>query len=345
MLIWVDCTAAAHPLVLSPLIEGLVERGHQVRVTARAYGQTEGILERLAIPYSLFGAHAGAGGVGKAVALASRSASLARWAGRVRPAVGLAHGSVDLAVVGAIRRIPTVQMQDYEFAGSQRKIAWRLARTVIVPDSIPLDRLAAAGAVESKLLRYPGLKEDYYLAGFEPDRAVLADLGLGAHRIGPDRSADDRVLIVVRPPPESSAYHADNPLYGGLIERLAAEPRAVAVVIARTDRQRSEIVERADPRLIAPAEAIDAQSLIAYADLVISAGGTMNREAVALGIPVYTIFSGRMGAVDEQLIADGKLLTVTDPGAIRFEKRPSGPAAHPGRDAASLIDAVLAAAR
>ncbi len=143
MKVWVDCTAAAHPLVLKPIIDRLEARGDEVFVTARAYGQTEGILERLGIPYTAVGEHGGASAPGKAWALAGRSARLSRVIWRQRPDLAIAHGSVDLAVVCALFKIPSAQMQDYEFAGIQRRISFRIARRVLVPDSIPVDRLRA----------------------------------------------------------------------------------------------------------------------------------------------------------------------------------------------------------
>jgi uncharacterized protein len=335
MRIWVDCTAAAHPLVLRPIIERLEDAGHRVSVTAREYGQTAGVLERLGIPYESFGAHRGGSTARKGVALARRSAALLRWARGRGFGLALAHGSVDLAVVGSMLRIPMAQMQDYEWAGLQRKVSWRVARRVIVPDAIPVDRLVRAGASEDRLFRYPGLKEDYYLADFRPDPAVLDELGI-------DR---DRVLAVVRPPPETSAYHAENPLYDGVIDRLASDPDTVAVVIARTAAQASAVRERGDDSLRVPDRAIDAQSLIAHADLVVSAGGTMNREAVALGVPVYTIFSGRMGAVDERLIAESRLRLLADPAELPLERRPGPAGPRDPRDPQLLVDAVLGAAR
>src|ERR1051326_1575647 len=169
MRIWVDCTAAAHPLVLRPVIERLEARGHGVFVTAREYGETLGVLDRLGIPYEPVGRHAGASSLRKGGALVGRSASLARLVWKRRPDLALAHGSVDLALVSTSFRIPSVQMQDYEFAGVQRQVAFRLARRVLVPDSIPVERLRKVGAKERKLFRFPGLKEEYYLAGFEPD--------------------------------------------------------------------------------------------------------------------------------------------------------------------------------
>jgi predicted glycosyltransferase len=189
------------------------------------------------------------------------------------------------------------------------------------------------GAKGEKLVRYPGLKEDYYLADFVPDRAVIDDLGLDL----------ERVLVVVRPPPETSEYHAENPLYEQVLDRLAAAAGVTAVVIPRTNGQAERARARGSDNLVVPDHAIDAQSLIAFSDLVISAGGTMNREAVALGTPVYTTFAGRMGGVDEALIADGRLTVLTDPNQFELLKRSdtAGPR-HP-RDPGILVEGILGA--
>jgi predicted glycosyltransferase len=339
--IWVDCTAAAHPLVLRPIIERLREGGNEVEVTAREYGQTVGILERLGIEHEVVGRHGGAGIATKGTALARRSANLARWARGRGFDLALAHGSVDLAVVATVLRIPSVQMQDYEHAGLQRQLAFRAARRVMVPDAIPPEAMRHAGAKPCKLFRYPGLKEDYYLADFSPDPSVLAALGLHAMGIAADRSVDDRVLAVVRPPPEASAYHERNPLYHGLLDRLAGAERVSTVLIPRAGPQGP--AARREGALIVPERAIDAQSLIALADLVVSAGGTMNREGVALGTPVYTIFSGRMGAVDEALIAAGRLRPLADPSELALRKRDTAPGPRQPRDPELLVAGILEA--
>src|SRR6185312_7597738 len=174
--------------------------------------------------------------------------------------------------------------------------------------------------------------EEYYLAGFEPDPGVLDELGL-------DR---EKVLVVVRPPPETSEYHARNDLYGKTIDRLAASA-AQAVVIPRTGAQGEAVRALGAANLIVPERAIDAQSLIAYADLVVSAGGTMNREAVALGTPVFSTFSGRMGGVDEALIADGRLQILADPAALDLRQRDSPVGVLNPRDAGPLVDGTLGA--
>ena len=187
----------------------------------------------------------------------------------------------------ALLRIPASTAFDYEWARcSTRSTAGSRRRSWCRTRSRPSGS-RRYGATPAKLRRYPGLKEEYYLADFEPDPAVLGELGLDAAR----------PLAVVRTPPAVSLYHRfENPLFAQVLERLRGE--AQVVVLPRTPEQRAELA--AAGGFIVPERAIDAQSLVAYADLVISAGGTMNREAVALGTPVWTTFEGRLGAVDER---------------------------------------------
>jgi predicted glycosyltransferase len=309
--IWIDMTASAHVLVFRPVIDLLRERGHEVAVTARDYGQTLGLLEMHGIGHRTFGAHAGESRLRKGLALAQRTGALARFARRERFDLALAHGSNDLALAAGLLRIPAVNMFDYEFAIQQHNIGCRLARRVVVPDRIPPERLKRFGVGPGKLVQYPGLKEEYYLADFEPDPSVLDTLGVDP----------ERVVAVFRPPPEVSMYHRDNPLFADLLRRVGNDEGVHAVVLPRVEQQREQILAMGLPSVIVPRDAVDAQSLIALADLVVSAGGTMNREAVALGTPVYTIFRGVLGAVDEALIAEGRMRPVDDPAAVELRKK------------------------
>jgi predicted glycosyltransferase len=298
MRVWIDLTNSPHVLVMRPVIELLRADGHEVSVTARDFAQTIELCERFGIAHTAIGRHRGERLLAKAGGLASRSTALARWARARRFEIALGHGSNDVSVAAALLRIPSATMFDYEWATVQHNVNCRLARAVVVPQAIPPQRLERYGA-GGKLRRYEGLKEEYYLADFEPHPAVLEDLRLEA----------ERPIVVVRTPPAVSLYHRfENDLFGRLLERLAdaaAADGVQPVVLPRVDSQREQL--RQVPGFVVPEQAIDAQSLIAYADLVISAGGTMNREAVALGTPVYTTFQGRLGAVDERLIAEGRL--------------------------------------
>ena len=324
-------TAPAHVLVFRPVIERLRRRGHEVELTARDYSQTVELLRMHSIDATVFGRHGGASRPRKALALAQRTFAMRRF-GRGRDFdLAIAHGSNDLAIAAAMLRIPAANTFDYEFAVAQHNVGCRLARRVLVPDRIPAERLRRYGVGPPKLVQYPGLKEEYYLADFDPDARVLEDLGV-------DR---DRIVVVFRPPPEVALYHrAENPLFPRVLERVGTDPGVHAVVIARTDEQRDHVRGLEFPSLIVPDHAVDAQSLIAFADLVISAGGTMNREAVALGTPVYTSYRGRMGGVDEALIREGRLRPLTDADSIELRKRPAD--GHPmRRDPDLLVDLFL----
>jgi len=323
---------------MRPLVELLQNDGHEVRVTARDFAQTLGLLARMEIPHTAIGRHRGERLTAKAAGLALRSGALLRWAladihrAGARFDIALGHGSNDISVAAAALRIPSATMFDYEWAAVQHHINCRLARAVVVPDAIPPERLDRYGA-HGKLRRYAGLKEEYYLADFEPQPAVLDELGLDPAR----------PIVVVRTPPDVSLYHRlHNDLFAAVLERLQAAAAAgvQSVVFPRTDAQRRELSAVSD--FVVPARAVDAQSLIALADVVVSAGGTMNREAVALGTPVYTTFEGRLGALDERLIREGRLLKLREPAQIRLEKKPPDAGRERvRRDPRGLLDMLL----
>ena len=314
MKIWIDMTAPAHVLVFRPVIERLRAAGHEVSVTARDYSQTLELLKLHGIDHTSFGRHGGAGRARKVASLASRTNWMRSFGKRHQFDLAIGHGSNDLALAAATLRIPAANTFDYEFAVQQHNVGCRLARRVLTPDRIPAERLARYGVGPGKLVQYPGLKEEYYLADFEPNPAVLDELGV-------DRS---RIVVIFRPPPDVSLYHRkSNPLFPQVLNYLGRHDDVHAVVVPRTEAQREYVRSLELPSLIVPDGAVDAQSLIALADLVISAGGTMNREAVALGTPVYTTYGGRLGGVDEALIREGRLRPLTDPRAIELQKRDS----------------------
>jgi predicted glycosyltransferase len=355
MRVWIDLTNSPHVLVMRPVIELLRSDGHEVRVTARDFAQTLQLLDRFAIEHTAIGHHRGERLADKAIGLASRSTALVRWArgesrrtasthpvggleSGARPSarfdIAIGHGSNDISVAARLLRIPCSTTFDYEWAAVQHHVNCRLAQAVVVPEAIPPERLDRYGA-KGKVHAYEGLKEEYYLADFEPDESVLGELAI-------DR---DLPLVVVRTPPEVSLYHRfENDLFADVLTRLreaALEQGVQSVVLPRTAEQRAQL--RDVEGFTVPEQAIDAQSLIAFADLVISAGGTMNREAVALGTPVYTTFEGRLGAVDERLIGEGRLRKLGGVEQLDLTKR--DPAEHPPRikrDPRGLLDLLLA---
>ena len=323
MRVWVDLTNSPHVLVLRPVVDALRAQGHHVEVTARDFAQTVGLAQRFGMEVTVIGRHRGGKLAAKALGLVDRSAALARWARGRGFDLALGHGSNDVTVAARGLRIPCSTMFDYEWATVQHTVNCRLAQAVVVPDAIGLDRLARYGVTPAKHRPYAGLKEEYYLHDFEPDARVLVELGL-------DR---DRPLAIVRTPPAVSLYHRfENPLFARVLDRLEGHQ---AVVLPRVASQRAELEGRG---WVVPVRAVDAQSLIALADVVISAGGTMNREAVALGTPVWTTFEGRLGAVDERLIAEGRLHRLERAEQLVLEKRASAAGARTRRDPQVLVD-------
>jgi predicted glycosyltransferase len=332
--VWIDVSNSPQVPFFRPLVAILRSRGHEVEVTTRDYAQTLELLSLHDMPHEAVGPrHGGASALGKARAMAGRLRALRRFARGRGFDVALSHASHELPLAARSLGIPSAYAFDYEFARAQHGLGCRAATRVVVPEAIPQSRLDPLGARTSKVRRYPGLKEEYYLSGLDPDPRVLDALGL----------ARDRVLVVVRTPPDVSLYHRHgNPLFGDVLRRLGADPTAQAVVLPRTREQRDAVRGLELPSLVVPEHAVDAQTLVALSDLVVSAGGTMNREAVALGVPVYTTFAGRPGAVDEGLIREGRLRALLSAEDLRVEKRPTG--ARPrARDPALLLDLFLSA--
>jgi predicted glycosyltransferase len=334
MKIWVDMSAPAHVLVLRPIIERLRGAGHEVVVTSRDYTQTQELLELHHMEHTPIGRHGGASRVRKLMRLIQRTSGMRRFGKEGGFDLAIAHGSNDIAIASRMLGIPEANMHDYEFAVAQHQVGCRLAKRVIFPEAVPPERLKRFGVTPEKLFQYPGIKEEYYLADFEPDPGIL-------DRLGVDSS---QVVVVVRPPPDVSLYHRkSNPLFPQVLAYVGNEEGVQAVVLPRTEAQRKFVNAIGLPSLIVPEHAVDAQSLIAASDLVVSAGGSMNREAVALDTPVYTTYGGRLGGVDEALIRSGKLRPLTDARALELRKREGEPQIT-RRDPGLLVDLMLGVA-
>ena len=335
MKVWIDITAPAHVLVFRPLVEIMRARGDEVGITARDYAQTLELLELHGLEADeVIGRHAGRSRLHKFRQMTHRLGALRRWARGRDFDVALAHGSHELTISARRLGIPSSTTFDYEFATLQHQLGCGAATRVVVPEAIPPERLEPYGVRPPKLVQYPGLKEEYYLADFEPDRALL-------DRFGVDPA---RVLVVLRPPPDVSLYHRhSNPLFPQTLEHLGRSEEVHAFVLPRTEEQREYVRGLSLPSIILPGGAVDAQSLIALADLVVSAGGTMNREAAALGVPVYTTYGGRLGGVDEELIRAGRLKPLTDPRALALTKRDPESSPRVRREPAEMLRFLLSA--
>ena len=332
--VWFDVTNSPHAVIFRPFIARLRDAGHDVTVTSRDFAQTVGLLDRFGIAHTVIGAHGGAGRLGKARAMAGRTAALTRFAREGGFDMAIAHGSTDQPIAARLAGTPQVTMFDYEHAATMHHTNGRFASRVLVPAAIPEDALRPYGIRSPKLVRYPGLKEEYYLADHPLDEdGVRAELGLDAHR----------VVAVLRPPPEVTLYHRglSNDVFAATLARLLDDSEVQTVVLPRTDEQRRALV---GTTAVVPDRPVDGPSLVSAADLVVSAGGTINREAVALGVPAYTPFAGTMGAVDRDLIAKGRLRRLDEADGVEVVPRDRR-TAPPLRDPATLLELMLEPAR
>jgi uncharacterized protein len=303
--IWIDLDNSPHVPFFAPIIEELEKSGYSVLVTARDCFQVCELADLLHLKYRLVGRHYGKHTILKLTGLCWRALQLLPDMLRFKPQLALSHGSRSQLVVANLLRIPSVTIADYEFA----KI-WMLVRPtwVITPEIIPSENVHCSKA---RLLKYPGIKEDVYVPRFKPDSSILASLGL-------ERSTD--LIVVIRPPATEAHYHRpeSDELFTSVLDFLGSKPQVKMILLPRNERQAADVRSKWGPlftsgRILIPSRVTDGLNLIWHSDLVISGGGTMNREAAALGVPVYSIFRGEIGAVDRYLTSTGRLILIERP--------------------------------
>jgi hypothetical protein len=314
--VWIDLDNAPHIPFFKPLIRGMEERGHRVFVTVRDHGYTREMIEQTGIPFDLIGRHSGKNIVRKVFGILGRVVLLIRWSRGRKIDVAVSHGSRALVLACAALRIPCVTMYDYEFVSTS--VFNKLSSKVLLPDILPLDLLKSIGLKVDRVAQYPGFKEEVYLGDFTPDPSILSHIGV----------KPDQVLAVIRPPATVAHYH--NPLseeiVQALFDRISAMENVVGVITPRTAAQAGEIrATLKNPSAFRILEKpVNGLNLIANADLVVGGGGTMNREAALLGVPVYSVFTGKVGTLDRTLSEKGKLTLVRalgDVDLVKFVKR------------------------
>lgn len=320
MKFWADIDNAPHVLVLEPIIRWLNAQGQGVQITARDHGQTLPLLQLLGLPYVVTGKHAGKQMYRKVLSLVTRSVQLIGHAAGKGYSASFCHGTRALYPAAKLLGIPLVVLQDYEH-GALPRFMCRWPDRVLVPHVIPDEAFIQRGVRPESLRKYPGLKEELYVYDVKPDAAPLLALGLDLQR----------PIVLIRPPASMAHYHVQqsDELFVGVMQWLRARGDLQVVVLPRADEQRRSIEgflqENPSPNVRIPEVVSYGPDLIYYSDLVISGGGTMNREAACMGVPVYTIFKGPMGSVDRHLIGQGRLKVLDRPGeldAVTIQKRP-----------------------
>jgi predicted glycosyltransferase len=314
MRIWIDLANSPHVPFFRPLANEFMRRGHDLVVTARQFAETVPLAEAAGFAPEVIGGHGGGKLSGKAGNLVGRGLELARWARGKQIDLAVSHNSYSQILAARALSLRAVTLMDYEHQPANH-LAFRLASRVIVPRAFPEAALMRFGVTAAKVKRYDGIKEDVYLANFAADpnfHVELRNLGIEA--------AD--ILVTARPPASEALYHRfENQLFDQLIDRLLEIPAVKLVLLPRNEWQRQYY---ARDQILIPAQPLDGSNLIARSDLVVSAGGTMNREAAALGVPAASIYMGEWAAIDQQLVNEGRLqriATEKDARELRIEKK------------------------
>ena len=330
MRLWIDLANSPHVPFFRALVKRFVAEGHEIEVTAREFAETVPLAQAAGFAPQVVGEHAGRAVSAKAGGLVSRAWALAKWARLRKIDLAISHNSYSQILAARVLRLRAVTLMDYEHQPANH-LAFRFASRVIVPASFPAQHLRRFGARVGKVRRYHGTKEDVYLADFRPDPAFgaqLCELGV----------KPDNVLVLMRPPAHDALYHRfQNTLFDEALTTLLANENVQVMLLPRNEEQRTAYTDKG---AIIPSAPLDGANLIAASDLVISAGGTINREAAALGVPAASIYAGKWAAVDEELVKENRLRRISntdDLRKLRIEKK-SG--ANPRRSR-EVIDEVV----
>jgi hypothetical protein len=308
MNIWIDLDNSPHVPFFAPIIHELERRGHTVELTARDAFQVRDLAALHGLQCDTVGRHYGKHKLFKTYGLCFRTLQLLPKVKRLKPDLAVSHGSRSQSLACAIAGTPSIIILDYEFA---QHLVFSSRTWIMAPDVIPLSSIHQNSG---RVLRYPGIKEDVYVAGFAPNPSIKSQL----------RLAEDKVVVTIRPPASEAHYRSpeSDKLFHAAVEFVADTPGTVMVLLPRTSKQEFWCRQAwpaffDNAKIIVPQHAVDGLNLIWHSDLVISGGGTMNREAAALGVPVYSIFRGRIGAVDQYLSNTGRLVLLHDVEELR----------------------------
>ncbi len=298
--IWIDLDNTPHVPFFAPIIQELESRGHQIFLTARDAYQVTEMVELYRMQCIRVGKHLGKNKALKVYGVCDRAARLLPSVIKEKPDLALSHGSRAQLLSSYFTGIPTMIIMDYEHA--HQGLLWIHADWIMCPDVIPREAIKARGG---KFLQYRGIKEDVYAPSFQSDPETRSRLGL----------RENELVVTVRPPAIEAHYHRpeSDVLFEGVMKFLGETPDTRIVVLPRNARQsamvRATWAELLNTgRLIIPEHAVEGMNLIWHSDLVVSGGGTMNREAAAMGVPVYSIFRGEIGRVDQYLADQGRLV-------------------------------------
>jgi len=312
--VWIDWDNSPHVPFFMPIAARFEKKGYTVEITARDCFQVCGLADMYKLKYKKVGKHYGKNKILKVFGNLYRAVQLLPIAAKTKPLVALSHGSRAMIIAAHLLNIPTVMMMDYEFI---QMIPFVHPALIIAPEIVAMNVVVKGN---TRVARYPGIKEDVYVPFFKPNETIKRELGL----------SHDKIIVTIRPPATEAHYHNSESevLFVEVMNMLEAMESVKMVILPRNELKQTAWIKEKWPYLIAsrkaviPGKVVDGLNLLWHSDFVISGGGTMNREAAALGVPVYSIFRGKIGAVDRYLSENGRLCLLTSKEDVRRKLKP-----------------------
>lgn len=307
MNIWIDIANPPQVLFLHPIITELEKRGYRLIITTRKHSETISLANQCGLTHKVIGAHGGGTFLGKGWAIVLRALKSVWYLRNQDISLAISSSSYSQAIAAMWMQVPLITFNDYE-GNPGLHIVCRVAEKILVPDVFSKQNLYPYGALEDQIESYNGLKESVYLSEFTPNSRFLESINI----------PEDKVLVTMRPASEVSTYHQfENPIFDEALNHIASHDNTVIILLPRNPEQRQKYEALGLKNVIFPNSVLDGPNLVYYSDLIVGGGGTMNREAVVLGSPVYSLFLGRLGSVDKHLIDTGELILIKESQDIR----------------------------
>ncbi|MBN2012310.1 DUF354 domain-containing protein [candidate division KSB1 bacterium] len=305
--IWFHFDNAPHVPILLPVATELERRGYEVIYSARDVSQTFDLLKMAHIQFEQFGGTFPKNSLLKLTYTLMWGIRLALKMRKHGIACAMSHSSRSAILAGWLLKIPTIAMYDYEYVNSFFQN--NLASLVLMPEPVRDNGLREAGISLKNLEFYPGIKEQLYLND--------------THQFNPIKATNpEQIIVTIRLPGEGhyTNVHSEQ-LFDLILDNVMNYDNSYVILLPRSAEQRQRIVKRLNGQLgikvHIPEKPIPTKDLILSSDVVIGSGGTMVREAAVLGVPAYSFFLSKDGAVDKYLAQQERLIFIRNENDIR----------------------------
>jgi hypothetical protein len=276
MKIWYDATTGKHVRYGAAIAARLRNLGYDVILTTRKHPDTLELARILNEKFIPVGQYDPTSLCTRLEKSAKRTIMLSRLFKDSVPDLAISHQSVELCRVAFGLNVPIILTADTPHAAAVNKLTIPLANALVASEAIPKRVFKKYG--EPKLFQFKGVDEV----------AWIKELRIS------QKFDYEKPLIVVRQVEKKAAYAMGKT---DITEKIAKKLTSIGNVVFLTRYKKPK-----RKNLIIPKHFVDSASLVTNADLVVSAGGTIAREAALQGIPSIVLSDFGRTYVNEYLV-------------------------------------------